>query len=137
MLRIDLQQLATLRLEEAKSLLHAGHPSGAYHLAGLAIEAAIKSRLAGMVREHQFPDKKFTNSCYEHDPTKLIAAAQLESQLAAERAVNANFDANWALVKDWHIDSRYEVVEHPTASDLLNAIDADPDGILAWLRNHW
>jgi len=41
--RVDLQQLAELRLKESKALFAAGFPEGAYYLAGYAVECALKA----------------------------------------------------------------------------------------------
>jgi HEPN domain-containing protein len=43
--RFDSQKLASLRLREAKALLAAGFPEGAYYLAGYAVECALKACL--------------------------------------------------------------------------------------------
>jgi hypothetical protein len=39
--RADLQQIAELRLQEARTLLTGGFPDGAYYLAGYAVECAL------------------------------------------------------------------------------------------------
>ena len=44
--RTDLQQPALTRLAEAKALLAAGFPAGAYYLAGYAVECALKACIA-------------------------------------------------------------------------------------------
>jgi HEPN domain-containing protein len=41
--RRDFQELALVRLNEAKVLLDAGHFDGAYYLAGYAVECALKA----------------------------------------------------------------------------------------------
>jgi HEPN domain-containing protein len=44
--RADLQQLAELRITEAKVLLDNGFYAGAYYLAGYAVECALKACIA-------------------------------------------------------------------------------------------
>jgi HEPN domain-containing protein len=56
--RKDLQFLARARLTEARALLDAGHPDGAYYLAGYAVECALKACIAKATQRHEFPDKK-------------------------------------------------------------------------------
>jgi HEPN domain-containing protein len=46
MTRKDLQKLAAIRLKEAKLLLAANAPDGAYYLAGYAVECALKACIA-------------------------------------------------------------------------------------------
>ncbi|MEA2905782.1 MAG: hypothetical protein QOI12_3169 [Alphaproteobacteria bacterium] len=65
--RATYQRLAELRLHEAKLLGQGGHPSGAYYLAGYAIECALKARIAAQFREHEIPDKALVNRIYTHD----------------------------------------------------------------------
>ena len=44
---------------------------------------------------------------------------------------------NWATVKDWTVDSRYNSAVNPvTVIAFLNALDDPKDGILPWLRSH-
>lgn len=69
--RDALRVLAGSRLEEARVLLENGFWTGAYYLTGLSVECALKSCLAGEVKEHDFPDKDFVNAMYVHNLEKL------------------------------------------------------------------
>ncbi len=53
--RIDLQQLARARLREAEALLNAGEWSGAYYLAGYAVECGLKACIAKLTGLARFP----------------------------------------------------------------------------------
>ena len=53
--RADFRQLALCRLEEAEVLLRTRKFSGAYYLAGYAIECALKARLAKQTKRYDFP----------------------------------------------------------------------------------
>lgn len=53
--RYDLQRLADLRAAEARLLLDNGYWSGAYYLAGYAVECGLKACIARRVREFDFP----------------------------------------------------------------------------------
>src|ERR1700733_9390749 len=70
--RATFQQLAELRLAEAKSLLEKGLPSGAYYLAGYAIECALKAIIATGFRANEIPDKSLVNSVYTHNLNELL-----------------------------------------------------------------
>ena len=75
------QQLAELRLNEAKLLFQEHQPSGAYYLAGYAIECAFKAIISAQFRANEIPDKALVNRVYTHDLADLIKLAGLESQL--------------------------------------------------------
>jgi hypothetical protein len=57
--RTQLQQLAEERVRDAEALLNAGQWSGAYYLAGYAVEFALKACIAKLTNQHDFPDKDF------------------------------------------------------------------------------
>ena len=50
--RGDLQLLANIRLDEAKALLAASLPAGAYYLAGYAVECGLKACIAKLTNQH-------------------------------------------------------------------------------------
>lgn len=55
MVRRDFQDLATVRIREAESLLAAGLFDGAYYLAGLAVECALKACIAKATQQYDSP----------------------------------------------------------------------------------
>jgi HEPN domain-containing protein len=67
--RTFLQELAQLRLNEAKLLFRGKQWAGAYYIAGYAIECALKARLAGQFRQNEIPDRNLVNRIYTHDLT--------------------------------------------------------------------
>jgi HEPN domain-containing protein len=79
--RKTLQALAESRLEEARILLTNRQWTGAYYMAGLAVECALKACLARAVKEHDYPDKKFVNGMYQHNLQNL---AGLDAALLAD-----------------------------------------------------
>src|SRR5262245_39813562 len=132
--RNDLKRLANARRRDAKRLLDAGSHGGAYYLAGLAVECAIKACIAKLARRHEFPDKQHANNCYEHAPMKLIKAARLLTALDAECDNNPVFDSNWAIVEKWSVESRYDRnLTEQQAIELYSAIVASKNGVLSWL----
>jgi HEPN domain-containing protein len=79
-----LQVLARTRLKEAKTLLGADHPDGAYFLAGYAVECGLKACIAGKTQRHEFPDKKIVNASYTHNLKELVKVANLERERVEE-----------------------------------------------------
>jgi HEPN domain-containing protein len=65
--RKELQKLAAVRLREAKLLLSANAPDGAYYLAGYAVECALKASIARKTKRHHFPEKDTVQASYSHD----------------------------------------------------------------------
>jgi hypothetical protein len=136
--RADFQQLANLRIAEAKALLAAGFPAGAYYLAGYAVECALKACIAKTVQQYDFPDKDWSAKSYQHDPAKLLKPAELEDELNLARGLNKALDANWFVVKDWSEKARYKAeITTSMASSLIAAIDDPKDGVLPWLIQRW
>jgi HEPN domain-containing protein len=136
--RQDFQKLSRTRLAEANVLLKRGHDSGAYYLCGVSVECAIKACIAKKVQQYEFPDKGLAQRCYDHDLSKLIGVAQLTQTLDAECAADQVFGVNWATVKDWRIENRYELsVTTKMARDLYAAVASRKHGVFRWLRQYW
>jgi HEPN domain-containing protein len=90
--RNDFQQLSELRLKEAKALLAAGFPEGAYYLAGYAVECALKACIARKTQEFDFPEKKRVNDSHTHDLGKLLVLAGLSEDLQLGFTANARME---------------------------------------------
>jgi hypothetical protein len=88
--RTTFQQLAESRLAEARLLLANGLPSGAYYLAGYAVECALKARIAAEFRANEIPDKSRVNSIYTHNLRELLGLAGLKEELEADMAADAD-----------------------------------------------
>ena len=134
--RATFQQLAESRLVEARLLLANGLSSGAYYLAGYAIECALKAKIAADFRENEIPELKRVQSIYTHDPSALLGLAVLKEDLDAEKELNPDLYQRWTIAKTWSENARYKVWTEANASAILDAIDGD-GGILEWLRNRW
>lgn len=61
--RIEWQRIAEERARDAEALLAAGQWSGAYYLAGYAVECGLKACIARQIGQHEFPDKELTQRC--------------------------------------------------------------------------
>lgn len=137
--RTTFQRLAELRLTEATLLVRNGHPSGAYYLAGYAIECALKAHIAARFRANQIPNRKFVNDIYDHDLKKLVRLAGLESQLDRARESDLTFGQRWTIVEGWTEQSRYEIWTDEAASAMIDAVagTSEEEGVFRWLIRRW
>lgn len=136
MTRTDLQKLATIRLREAKLLLAANAPDGAYYLAGYAVECGLKACVAKATDRHDFPDRVRANRSYTHNAKELIAVADLK--VAHDEAMRQyEFSRRWEILTQWSEESRYKVTSLHDAKALIEAIENRKYGILQWLRRYW
>jgi HEPN domain-containing protein len=133
------QNLAQLRVEEAKVLLGGNNPSGAYYLAGYSIECALKAVIAKQFRGDEIPDRALVNKVYTHDLSELIRLAGLESELDAARRADSELDRRWSIVKNWKEQARYSVWTNNDASSILDAVvgDGHAGGLFQWLTARW
>jgi len=120
--RKELQSLARVRLAEARALLDAGFPDGAYYLAGYAAECALKACIAKQTRRFDFPSKKTVDSSHTHNLKSLIEVAKLEAARAARAAIDPVFGEHWEIVQGWSEQSRYETHDIHDAGELLLAL---------------
>jgi len=136
--RYDLRELARQRVREARQLLRARAPSGAYYLAGYAVECGLKACIARRTQRYEFPSRHTVNESHTHDLEKLLRLAGLERALAQDARARAALGVNWDTVKDWTEQSRYDVaMDMRRARDLYRAITGRRDGVLPWVRRYW
>ena len=76
--RTDLQKLSNARIREARILFAAGEYSGAYYLAGYAVECALKACIAKSVKRHDFA-KSWTEQSRYSVRTKNEAEAIIDA----------------------------------------------------------
>jgi HEPN domain-containing protein len=138
--RNDLQQLASDRLDDAETLRLAGRWSGAYYLAGYAVECGLKACiLARLARSPEviFDLRRFSERCWTHNLGELVLLSELE--LARDQAAIADpaFGANWLIVKEWTEASRYEQHLQADAERLVLAVNDPASGVMQWIRGHW
>ena len=135
--RQQLQQLSEVRLNEARSLLAAGLPDGAYYLAGYAIECALKACIAKRTQEHDFPDKKQVNESHTHNLAELMRLSNLAAKFQIAFQSNPSLQNQWKTVQEWSEASRYWRWGLADAEELLEAIEGVSGGILPWMQLHW
>jgi HEPN domain-containing protein len=130
--------MSVSRLEEARVLLENKLWTGAYYMTGLAIECALKSCLASVVKEHDFPDKRFVNDMYDHNLERLFKLnGELWVALQADIKTDKKLEVNWSTVKDWDDGKRYDIVEELEARALYEASTEASSGVMEWIRGRW
>jgi hypothetical protein len=137
--RETFRQLASLRLEEAKLLLRENQPSGAYNLAGYAIECAIKASISAGFRANEIPDWRFVRNIYSHDLASLLDLAGLESDLKTAMRTDVGLRDGWTTIRNWSEQSRYSIWTYNDASAMIDAVAGrhDVKGIFQWLSERW
>lgn len=129
----DLRLIAETRADDATVLLGQGRYSGAFYLAGYAVECGLKAILASTISEFSMPDLSAVRDAYIHDLEKLATQAGLASLIAADPDVGPS----WLAAKVWRETSRYSVFGEQEANDLVQAVTAETTGVLPWLKQYW
>lgn len=136
--RRDFQELARVRLAEAKVLLDNGLYDGAYYLCGYVVECALKACICRQFRLHDFPpEPRVVADMYTHDFVRLVGRAGLAQMLQTELQTDPTFQAYWNTVSLWSERSRYERQPADSAEELYKAVADRQRGVLKWLRRHW
>jgi hypothetical protein len=139
--RVEWQGLAQERIGDAKALLDAEKWSGAYYLAGYAVECGLKSCiLAHLEGGIIFDDRKYLKNlvdCWTHNLESLIEFAGLKDKLDQNLDVNGVFAGFWNVAIKWSETSRYVQTSQANAVELFEAVSQEPDGVLQWIRLHW
>jgi hypothetical protein len=135
--RRELQTLARVRLTEARALLSAELPDGAFYLAGYAVECALKACIARNTQRYDFPEKRSVDASHTHNLKDLVRVANLEVA-RLERARNDSiFRDNWDFVQQWSEHSRYGRHSPDVAKALVEAVGNEKHGVITWITRHW
>lgn len=132
-----MQFLARTRLVEARVLLGAGLPDGAYYVAGYAVECALKACIAKEVQRHDFPDKTRVAASHTHNLKDLVRVANLEPARLEHAKRDPVFGGYWELVQQWSESSRYSRHTSGNAQALIDAIGNRRHGVITWIKLHW
>lgn len=137
--RADLQQLAEDRILDAQGPLGLGRWSGAYYLAGYAVECGLKSCVLAYIIQSGiiFDDKKYAERCWTHDIEELVKLARLEQARGLDIAASPTFGQNWLVATAWSEMSRYQQKTQAEAEDLIHAVNDNTEGVLQWIRKYW
>lgn len=132
-----LQQLATIRLAEARLLYGSEFLSGAWYLGGYAVELALKAVVCRNLGVSAYPERAFAGRLKSHSFSDLALLAGLTESLLVSLA-NPIFERNWELINTWDPQQRYEVGRSKQqVSDFLSALDDREHGVYVWLSNRW
>ena len=129
----QLEQLADARADEAQALLKGGFDSGAYYLAGYAVEFALKARIATNFQADAIPDKKYVLAVYDHSLETLIGLAGLRKELDQTMKLDPQFAARWGIASKWSESARYDVA----AAAMVGAVTDPAKGLLQWIKQYW
>jgi HEPN domain-containing protein len=135
--RKDLQSLSRWRLLEAKALLRAGLPNGAYYLAGYAVECALKACIAKSTRRYEFPDRRRVDASYTHNLKELVKLARLERGRSELTEQDPGFKKSWEVLELWSEESRYKQYTLDEATELVNAVGGRKQGVMRWIKLFW
>ena len=135
--RDTLQRLADLRAAEARLLLDNGYYSGAYYLAGYAVECALKACITKQVREFDFPNLDLARKSYSHRLTDLAKAGGVDQEIEQEIKSNSAFSECWLTVVSWVSESRYSTHTREDAIALLASVTDANNGVLPWIKKRW
>jgi HEPN domain-containing protein len=134
----ELQWLAEERLREAKALLRLRCWSGAYYLAGYAVECGLKACIIKcLMTTDQFPERKFSEQCWTHDVERLVSLAGLKAKCDSDAAADPTLDEYWGIVNDWTEASRSVRTTKTTAEKLYRAIADKKHGVFQWIKSPW
>jgi len=134
--RFEFQGLAVERLGDAKALLTTGRYSGAYYIAGYAVECALKACISRRTNQDDFPPQT-AKGYYTHEINALLKTAGLDGDFHREAKGDPDFESYWKVVSIWTEHTRYQQREQKDAVDLLTAIDDPQHGVLQWLKKNW
>lgn len=116
-----------------QTLLAVGHFSGAYYLAGYAVECGLKAILTRDMAPHAMPDAKAVKDAYIHDLQRLADDAGVGAALAGDPVVGPS----WLTAKGWSEASRYRLISQQDATDLVQSVADVTSGVLPWLKQYW
>lgn len=135
--RRNLQSLANLRAQEAQVLFRGKQFSGAYYLAGYAVECALKACIAKRYKRHDFPDRRVVNDSWTHDLRKLASLAEIDEARLERSSRDAVFRRNWDLITLWSEESRYRTTDRSACRAFLDAIMESEHGFIPWISQRW
>ena len=106
-------------------------------MAGYAVECALKSCIAKLMKSEEFPDRNFAEKCWTHNLTQLLDLAGLKADFEAALKAALDLRDNWDTVKEWNEESRYARTTKAKAESLYEAITDKKHGVLSWLKLRW
>jgi hypothetical protein len=68
---------------------------------------------------------------------KRLSRLRLREAKALLNGRYVAFAVNWAIVKDWTEESRYQLHTSASARGIYAAVTDKRHGVLRWLKHHW
>ncbi len=127
------KRIAHRRLKEAKILYYNKLYSGAYYLAGYAIEIGMKACFCKQIKKYTMPDKDALNNVYVHDLNKLRDTCGLKAEFEKDSIINVLLTQKWGTVKDWSEKSRYIEINQSDSKDMIDSVVI----IFDWIQTKW
>jgi HEPN domain-containing protein len=125
-------------LKDAQALLEKGCYSGAYYLAGYAVECGLKACIAKQTRKFDFPPEPATiREIYVHNIETLLKSAGVKRAFDEDVKKDKKLEVNRAVVTRWNERSRYEEHTETEARDLYDAVTDKRHGVLQWISQRW
>lgn len=135
--KLELQQLAATRLEEAKALHAAGFNAGAFYLAGYVLELSLKACICKALNLIDYPEGDLPQTFKTHRTRDLVLLAGLRDSLDLQRR-NMQFNIYWNVIETWKPEQRYQLNRSAAdAAELIHAFTAPSTGVFEWLSNQW
>lgn len=134
--RTTLQNIAESKIRDARLLFENSRYSSAYYLYGYGIEFGLKACIARLMVAETVPDPSVLKGFLDHNYMRLVGLAGLAEPLKVERK-KAQFDSRWAIVTEWSVEARYDLVDAVTATAMQDAVENSDDGVMRWLRQSW
>jgi HEPN domain-containing protein len=134
--RRELQKLACLRLKEAEALFEAGCYDGCAYLCGYVVELALKAAVCANLAVVTYPEKRLEGAFRTHVLEDLKLVAGMDDAFIGNNALLAN----WSVAVKWKPERRYEpegTYTSTTSREVLEAVRAYPDGVLACISSRW
>jgi hypothetical protein len=120
---------------DAQVLLNNNRFGAAYYVVGYAVECGLKACIAKLTKAEDFYDKTLARNVFKHDLEELANYAGFDvKQLSAG---DPQFAANWAEVKDWTEESRYEPHTLIEAEQMIRAVEDPAHGVMQCIRRYW
>ncbi len=135
--KADLQSLAAGKLTDATLLLRNGRHSSAYYISGYVIELALKAVITKRIGHHTLPDLKLIQHAFSHDLDQLLTISLLRRRFEENRKDDPRLAANWAIITDWNVESRYDQIDPVRAVAMVGAVSEEPSGVFVWIQKHW
>ena len=122
LLRVELLDLARVRIREAELLFSGKNYDGAVYLSGYVVEFALKARICRQLKWPGYPltdgEFKGKSSFKVHDFDSLLEFTGISLKIQKECA------DEWSMMKSWTPEYRYRPIGSTTQQDAQQMISA-------------